>query len=122
MSHTITHKHQHVPVSVIITLAVVVILIGAIIVTPYITLPGSAVIPVTGNQNTYYEYIRGEKVIYAMPVLINNAITAYRLGEKTLYGVYNSNEVLSVYRYGEKNVMSTQEYALLNYHMGEKDY
>lgn len=122
MSHAATHKHHHVPVSIIITLVIAIVVIGALIAIPYITSPKTAIIPVTGQQNAYAEYIIGEKTIYAMPFGVNRAMTTYRSGEKTIYHVSNLNTALSSYRLGEKYVMSASEYALLVHRMGEKDY
>lgn len=123
MSHAATHKQQTVSVSVIITLVIAVIVIGVIIAIPYITSPRTAVIPVTGNQNVYSEYLRGEKLIFAAPMNVNDAMAAYRLGEKTTLTIaINSSGALTAYRFGEKSNLSMQEYALLIYRSGEKDY
>ena len=122
MSHAVTHKHHHVPTSIIITLVLAIVVIGVLLSIQYVATPETALIPVTGQQNAYAEYLIGEKTLYAMPAGASSAITTYRSGEKTIYPVNNLTTALSSYRLGEKYVMSASEYALLIHRMGEKDY
>jgi hypothetical protein len=124
MTHPHPHRHYHVNWYFLITLLVAVAVIGGILVIPYIAVPKTAVIPVTGNQNAYAEYLLGEKeTLYAMPLNVGEALTAYHLGEKTLPArlIVPSNALVA-YHFGEKHVMNALDYALLTYRMGEKDY
>ncbi|HEY5730603.1 MAG TPA: hypothetical protein VIS72_11160 [Anaerolineales bacterium] len=123
MSHAATQKQHHFPVSVIVSLVIVIVVIGVFIAMPYVTSPQAAIIPVTGNQNAYAEFLRGEKKVFAVPVNISDAMTTYRLGEKTINTIaISSSGALTAYHLGEKNNVSMREYALLIYRSGEKDY
>jgi len=123
MSHAVTHKHHQFPLSIIVSLVIVIVVIGALIAMPYITSPKNAFIPVTGNQNAYAEYLRGEKLVFAVLVNVNDAMTTYRSGEKITHAVtINPSEALTAYHLGEKSSVSMQDSALLNYRQGEKFY
>ena len=123
MTHHQPHRHFHVNWYFLVVLLAAVAVIGGILVEPYITTREAAVIPVTGSQNAYVEYLRGEKVVYAMPATVSEALTTYHLGEKAFYaGMTKPSEALTTYHLGEKQVMSNIDYALLTYHLGEKDY
>ncbi len=125
MSGAMTHPHHHHHINwyIVVILLAVIAFIGTILALPYITTPKTAVIPVTGSQNTYAEYLLGEKVIYAMPATVSEALTTYHLGEKAFYAdMTRPSEALTAYHLGEKYVMSNIDYALLTYHLGEKDY
>lgn len=102
-----------------IALAVALIAVFAFVVTQSAARPKSAVVPATGIQNAYIQYLRGEKAIYANPVAVNNAITAYHLGEKPLVDISNP---LSAYRAGEQTLYEVSDLgtALSAYHLGEK--
>ena len=123
MSGTMTHPHRHHNVYwyFLVAMLVAVIVIVGILVFPYFSVPKTAIIPVTGNQNAYAEYLLGEKTIYAMSA--NDAMAAYHLDERSLYTrTINSSEALSNHLFGEKHVMTALDYALLTYRSGEKDY
>jgi len=126
MTGAMTHHHPHhyhVNWYFLVVLLVAVAVLGGLLIGPYITTRESAVIPVTGNQNAYTEYLRGEKVAYSMPASVTEAMTAYHLNESAYYTTtINSSEALSLNHSGEKYVMTASDYALLAYHLGEKDY
>jgi len=127
MSGTMTHPHHHRHHTAywyfLIVMLAVIAIVGSSVIIPYITVPRSAVIPVTGSQNAYAEYLLGEKTLYAMPATASEALTIYHLGEKALSPkLIQSSEALTAYHFGERYVMSTLEYALYTYRMGEKDY
>ena len=123
MTHHHPHHRYHVNWYFLVVLMVAVAVIGGLLVGPYITTREAAIIPVTGNQNAYTEYLRGEKVAYSMPASVTDAMTAYHLNERAFYTkTINSSEALSLHHSGEKYVMTASDYALLAYHLGEKDY
>lgn len=102
-----------------IALAVALIAVFVFVVTQSVAAPKAAVIPVTGSQNAYVEFLQGEKIMYANPNALGEALSAYRLGEKPLVDV---SDALSVYRIGEKAWYTVSEAgaALSAYHLGEK--
>jgi hypothetical protein len=105
-------------------LAITLAAILAFAIALSVVLPRAAVIPVTGNQNEYTEFLRGEKVMYANPTGPGEAISAYHLGEKALYSeAEDSSNVLSAWHYGEKFFVRIDplEAALLEYRQGEKN-
>jgi hypothetical protein len=121
MSTISATTHRTASMNLFIALAIVVVAALAFAVVSSIALPGSAVIPVTGNQNAYSEYLSGEKLIFSVPVISNGALSEYHLGEKITYTVStNPSEALTLFHFGEKHVMSLAEYALLTYRAGEK--
>ena len=127
MSGTMTHRHPrhhyHVNWYFLVVLLAAIAVVGGIFVEPYLTTREAAVIPVTGNQNAYTEYLRGEKVAYSMPWSAADAMTAYHLNERSFYTkTINSSEALFLYHSGEKYVMTALDYTLLNYRLGEKNY
>ena len=106
-----------------IALAIALITLLAFVVVQSATAPKPAAIPVTGSQNAYAEYLRGEKVMYTNPVELNNALTAYHLGEKVMVGNALESAMLD-YRRGEKATYATNSdvyAALWLYHLGEKE-
>lgn len=125
MSGAMTHPHHHHHINwyLVVVLLVVIAILGGILVEPYITTPEPAIIPVTGDQNAYAEYLRGEKYIYAMPVMVGEALMAYHQGEKVIpVKLIQPSEALTIQHLGEKTVMDNIEFALLMYRIGEKDY
>jgi hypothetical protein len=74
---------------------------------------------VTGSQNAYAEFLHSEKVMYANPNRINEALSAYRLGEKSIADVSNA---LFTYRVSEKTLYTVNALsaALSAHHLGEK--
>ena len=127
MSGAMTHRHPrhhyHVNWYFLVVLLAAIAVLGGVLVEPYLSTREAAVIPVTGNQNAYTEYLRGEKVAYSMPGSITDAMTAYHLNERAYYTkTINSSEALFLYHSGEKYVINVVEHALLNYRLGEKNY
>jgi len=123
MTHHHPHQHYHVNWYFLVVLLAAVAVLGGVLVEPYLTTREAAVIPVTGNQNAYTEYLRGEKVAYSMPGSVTDAMTAYHLDERAFYTkTISSSNALSLYHSGEKYVMTASDYALLTYRQGEKDY
>jgi len=122
MSSVLTHKHQYVSFPLLLAVVIAIIAIAVFVAIPYITSRQTAIVPAAGNQNAYSEYLRGEKVIFAMPARADNALFTYRIGEKTFFvGIASPSDALTSFRLGEKHVMSQLEYALLTYHLGEKE-
>ena len=70
---------------VILALAITLIVIFTFAVAPSIAAPRPAIMPATGSQNAYVEFLRGEKAIYANPVGLSDALSAWRFGEKASY-------------------------------------
>jgi len=123
MTHHHPHHHYHVNWYFLIVLLAAVAILGGILVRPYLTTNDAIVIPVTGYQNAYTEYLRGEKIAYSMPGSVNDAMTAYHLNERAFYTkTIKSSDALSLYHFGEKYVMTALDYALLTYRLGEKNY
>ena len=109
---------------VITALAIALVVLLTLAVVPSIAAPQPAIIPVTGSQNAYAEFIRGEKVIYANPARSSKALSAYHIGEKAIYAsVVDSSSALSAYLAGEKAIYVAAvdaSGALSTYHLGEK--
>jgi hypothetical protein len=127
----------------IVAVTIVAIVLLTLAVVPSIAVRAPANIPVTGSQNAYVEFLRGEKAVYASPLGLSEALSAYHLGEKAIYtNAVDSSSALSTYRLGEKaiytNTVNTAlsawrsgekglvgsdalEAALLTWRMGEKD-
>jgi hypothetical protein len=82
---------------------VLVVLFGMVI-APSITISGTSIIPVTGSENAYVQFLSGEKAIYASPAgRMNQALAAYHLGEKAVYAnAVDTSGALSTYHLGEK--------------------
>ena len=85
----------------VIALAITLVVILTFALAPSIAALKSALIPVTGSQNVYVEFLRGEKAMYANPVGLSSALSAYHLGEKNLAA--NPEAALLEYRQGEKD-------------------
>ena len=120
---TISTTHRSANMTILTVLAIALSVILTFALDPSIAAPKPAVIPVTGSQNAYGEFLRGEKAIYANPVRLYDALSAYHLGEKTLGAIdADLSNVLSVYRAGEKALYATSNLgtALSAYHLGEK--
>jgi hypothetical protein len=89
---------------------------------PVITSPSTTFNPALYRENVYHEYLRGEKVMYTNPAVLNNALVAYHAGEKILYDV---NSATWAYHFGEKSAVLdlkalNAEDALFLQRMGEK--
>ena len=129
---------------IISALAIMVLVLLTFAVAPSISVPEPAIIPVTGSENAYAEFLSGEKVLYGNPARLSEALEAYRLGEKAIYtnavdasgafstylagekAIYtnsvDSGDALSVWSAGEKAIVQPEdiEAALWTYRMGEK--
>jgi hypothetical protein len=87
----------------ILALAITLVVILVFGVAPSIAAPRPAIIPATGSQSAYVEFLRGEKAIYANPVGLSDALSAYHHGEKTIYTKpIDFGNALSAWRFGEK--------------------
>lgn len=85
---------------VVVTLAIV----ASIVTLSLVPMSKPAIIPVTGNQNAYSEFLRSEKAYYSNAPVSNEAFSAWHIGEKVI-AYYNPVEVtLWKYRLGEKNI------------------
>jgi len=109
---------------IVTALAITLIVFLTLAVVPSIAAPEQAPIPVTGSQNAYVEFLRGEKAIYANPIGLSEALSAYHTGEQAVYaGVVDSSEALSVHRLGEKTIYTNSadlSNALSAWRFGEK--
>lgn len=107
----------------IVAVTIVAIVLLTLAVVPSIAVRAPANIPVTGSQNAYVEFLRGEKAVYASPLGLSEALSAYHLGEKELYVSPNTTNALSAWRSGEKAIISSAglESALSAWRQGEKD-
>ena len=109
---------------IITALAIMLVVFLTLAVAPSIAAPKPAIIPVTGNQNAYVEFLRGEKAMYANPVGLSESLSAYRAGEKAVYmSAVDSTSALSTYRLGEKAIYANSAdlgNALATWRLGEK--
>jgi hypothetical protein len=129
---------------IVLALAITLVVLLTFAVAPSIAVPKPALIPVTGNQNAYVEFLRGEKAMYASPVGLSEALSTYHIGEKAVFAnavewtsafstylagekaIYtnsvDSGDALSVWSAGEKAIVrpADVEAALWEYRMGEK--
>ena len=89
---------------VVLALAITLIVIFTFAVAPSIAAPRPAIIPATGSQqNAYVEFLRAEKVMYANPARLSEALSAYHHAEKTIYTKpIDFGNALSAWRFGEK--------------------
>jgi len=89
----------------IVALATALVAVLAFAVVPAIPAPEPAIIPATGSQNAYVEFLRGEKIMYANPVELRDALSAYRAGEKAIYTKsIDLGNALSAWRFGEQAI------------------
>jgi hypothetical protein len=88
---------------IIVALATALVVLLTFAVAPSIAAPKPVIIPETGSQNAYIEFLRGEKVMYANPVGLSEALSVYRAGEKVVYmNAVDLGNALSAWRSGEK--------------------
>jgi hypothetical protein len=107
---------------IIMAVTITLVVLFTFAVAPSITVPRPAIIPVTGSQNAYVDFLRGEKAMYMKPVRLSDALSAYRAGEKAIHtNAVDLSDALSAYHLGEKNIATNPEAALLIYRRGEKD-
>ena len=121
--NTTLNQNRSINLFLVAGFAITVIALLTLAVAPSIVSPKPAPISVNESQNAYLEYLRGEKVMYTNPVELNNALTAYHLGEKVIAGNALESAMLE-YRRGEKAIYATNSdisAALIAYHLGEKE-
>ena len=139
--NTTLNQNRSLNLFIVAGFAITVVTILILAIVPSIVPPKPAPIPMTESQNAYLEYLRGEKVMYTNPGELNDALTAYHLGEKVIVGNtlesamlqyrlgekanYATNSDISaalwLYHLGEKEIVSTAESALILHHLGEKE-
>lgn len=129
MSHTLMHPKQHHHHTflwyLMIGLGIMAVFIVIVAILPYIMISSPTAYTVRGDHSGYVEYLRGEKVIYASRLELNNALTDYHVGEKiTGATLLDSYSAITKYHMGEKPIVNLEmwEAALLAYRQGEKDY
>jgi len=69
---------------IIIALATALLVILTFAVVPSIVVSEPGLIPVTGSEAAYAQYLKGEKALYTNAVELDSTLWAYRLGEKNL--------------------------------------
>jgi len=100
---TVLSNTRHSNLYIIVALAISLVVILVFGVAPSIYAPRPAIIQATGSQSAYVEFLRGEKAIYANPVGLSDALSAYHHGEKTIYTKpIDFSNALSEWRFGEK--------------------
>ena len=104
--NTTLNQNRSLNLFIVAGFAVTVVTILILAIVPSIVPPQPAPIPMTESQNAYLEYLHGEKVMYTNPVELNNALTAYHLGEKVIVGNALETAMLQ-YRQGEKATYAT---------------
>jgi hypothetical protein len=93
---------------IILALAISLVVILVLGVAPSVAAPKPVVIPLTGSQNAYIEFLRSEKTMYANPIGLRDALTAYHLGEKALYAESTALDIaLYAWRFGEKTLSAS---------------
>jgi hypothetical protein len=121
---TVLSNTRNASLYIITALAIMVVVLLTFAVVPSIAAPKPAIIPATGSQNAYVEFLRGEKVMYANPDRLSEALSTYRTGEKADYAnAVDSSSALSAYRLGEKAIYpNTTDLgnALSAWHFSEK--
>ena len=101
---------------------VLIVLLGMLI-APSIAMRGPALVPMTGSENAYVQFLQGEKVIFPSPAGVSQALSAYHLGEKAIYTkAVDTSSALTAYHLGEKAIVRFEalESALWEYRLGEK--
>lgn len=66
---TVLSNTRNANLYIIVALATVLVVILTFAVAPSIAAPQPVIIPETGSQNAYVEFLRGEKALYATPDL-----------------------------------------------------
>ena len=109
---------------VVIALAITLVVLLTFAVAPSIPAHRPALVPVSGSQNGYVEFLRGEKAMYAHPAGLSEALSAYHLGEKAISAnAVESTSALSAYRLGEKAIYANSAdlgQAFSTWRFGEK--
>jgi hypothetical protein len=122
--NTVLSNTRNTNMYIVVALAITLVVLLTFAVAPAITAPRPALIPVTGSQNGYVEFIRGEKAMYANPVRLSEALSAYHAGEKVVSAnAIQSTSALSTYRLGEKAIFTNSGdlgKALFTWRFGEK--
>jgi hypothetical protein len=122
--NTVLSNTRNANLYIITALAITLVVFLTLAVVPSIAAPQPAVIPVTGSQNGYVEFLRGEKAMYANPAGLSEALSAYHLGEKAISAdAVESTSALSAYHLGEKAIYANSinvGNALSTWRFGEK--
>ena len=109
---------------IITALGIALVVFLTLAVVPSIAAPKPALIPVTRNQDAYVDFLRGEKAMYANPVGLSQALSAYHAGEKAFFAnAVDSSSALSTYRLGEKVIYANSAdlgNAFATWRLGEK--
>lgn len=120
---TVLSNARNANLYIITALAIMLIVLLTFAMVPSIAVPEPAIIPATGSQNAYVEFLRGEKVLYGNPARLNEALAAYLAGEKAIYtNSVDVDDALSAWSAGEKAIIrpADVEAALWIHRMGEK--
>lgn len=80
------------------------IVIVSVVTLSFVPAPNPAIIPVTGNQNAYSQYLSGEKAYYSNVMDSSSTFAAWHLGEKYITHYDPVEVALLKYRLGEKNI------------------
>ena len=83
---------------------VVLIVIVSVVTISFVPAPKPAIIPVTGYQNAYFQYLSGEKAYYLNAVDSSDALLAWHVGEKSITHFDPVEAALLKYRLGEKSI------------------
>jgi hypothetical protein len=122
MSTISATTHRTASMNLFIALAIVVVAVLAFAALSSIVVPKPGIIPVTGNQNAYVDFLRGEKAVFSGRIELGNVLSTFHAGEKTLYAsAVDAENALWVYRIGEKSASTSIESALLQFRLGEKN-
>ncbi|GAB4398836.1 MAG: hypothetical protein OHK003_21930 [Anaerolineales bacterium] len=123
--HRPPHVHHNASWYILVALTALLGVILILSLIPTITIPSITPINMAAvREGAYLDYLRGEKIMYTNPIELNNALVAYRAGEKILYDIHNAT---LAYHLGEKSATLdlkalNAEDALYIQRMGEKDY
>jgi hypothetical protein len=117
---TVLSNTRNATMYLILAVMIAAMILLTITVAPSLVMPKPALIPVTAGDDAYMEYLRGEKIIYANPFALSNALTAYHLGEKAIHAnAADTSDALTAYHLGEKFVAPNIESAMWEYRQGE---
>jgi hypothetical protein len=121
--NTVLSNTRNANLYLIAALAIIAVVLLTFTVVPSIAMRGPAVIPVTGSENAYIQFLHGEKAVYANPAGLNEALSTYHIGEQAIYAsVVDASSALSIYLVGEKALYTSPDAAnaLSAWSVGEK--
>jgi hypothetical protein len=122
MSTISAATHRTASMNLFIALAIVVVAVLAFAALSSIVVPKPGIIPVTGNQNAYVDFLRGEKAVFSGRIELGNVLSTFHAGEKAVYiNAVDVGGALSTYRLGEKALYPSPvaANALSAWHSGE---